>query len=54
MAYIRIKNASDKQIECGNSADFSIQAEKEEQWYNIKPLGEFANTAYAVAINAFY
>ena len=44
---VTILNATDTEIDSGNSADFFLQIEQDGQWYNLEENGDFANTAEA-------
>lgn len=42
-----ILNATDTEIDSGNSADFFLQVEQNGRWYDLEENGDFANTAEA-------
>ena len=44
---VTILNATDTEIDSGNSADFFLQIEQNGQWYDLEENGDFANTAEA-------
>ena len=44
---VTILNATDTEIDSGNSADFFLQVEQNGQWYDLEENGDFANTAEA-------
>lgn len=44
---VTILNATDTEIDSGNSADFFLQVEQDGQWYDLEENGDFANTAEA-------
>ena len=44
---VTILNATDTEIDSGNSADFFLQVEQDGQWYDQEENGDFANTAEA-------
>ena len=44
---VTILNATDTEIDSGNSADFFLQVEQDGQWYDLEGNGDFANTAEA-------
>ena len=44
---VTILNATDTEIDSGNSADFFLQVEQDGQWYDLEENGDFSNTAEA-------
>ena len=44
---VTILNATDTEIDSGNSADFFLQVEQDGQWYDLEENGDFVNTAEA-------
>ena len=44
---VTILNATDTEIDSGNSADFFLQVEQDGQWYDLEESGDFVNTAEA-------
>ena len=49
---VTILNATDTEIDSGNSADFFLQVEQDGQWYDLEENGDFSNTAEAYILNS--
>ncbi len=41
---VKIENNTDSTWQSGNMRDYSLEAEKDGEWYEVKQIGEFANT----------
>jgi hypothetical protein len=41
---VRIENSTDSTWQSGNMRDYSLEAEKNGEWYTVTQIGEFANT----------
>ncbi len=41
---VRIENNTDSTWQSGNMRDYSLEAQKDGEWYTVTQIGEFANT----------
>lgn len=41
---VKIENNTDSTWQSGNMRDYSLEVEREGEWYSVKQIGEFANT----------
>ena len=43
-ATVKIENNTDSTWQSGNMRDYSLEVEKDGEWYQVKQIGEYANT----------
>ena len=41
---VKIENLTDSTWQSGNMRDYSLEAERDGEWYSVTQIGEFANT----------